>query len=594
MAGKVCRGILIATALVAQCSVTEAAAGCPTAGSSLDPSDLQSQITSLAPMDVKPKVPSVGHVDTSIRATGISAGDFECVVGTGKLNWKTTGAATATPAPGVRPSLTRGTDTCYLKAITLKKTSATAAKMFFDYEDCAGASSVADTKATVVVNVQKVNKTTRPDQVVDFVEHLCRPSSVGSQEVAKVKMEATETQRGIGQCIGLSLANYTNIATPDNCRTLCSTDIDKYSPECEAEADEIACMDSKPDLCRGYAYNTPTKECFTYKGGAINQTTGTADWLCKSLDLTDTTFGAKIAATTTAPPPRMVGTMAATKAVVQTFKSKENCFPTFDWITLQEASGADTSFQVVATVWDKFMELFPQATAAATSRRLASDISASLQVDNPSYGLTGAGGVVPPVTPAPATPPPAFLTSSTAAAAAAAVTTAAPVVTKVEAEDCVVPEVLNALLSGVVVPMITWGAVKFYYDRRFNGESLDKGTNVYVLILVSFVAAIIVSVVLVFLVAFILTPMCGSSGHDINIVTISVCMATIAGCAIGLYFIGAKGSDIQSGVKKQKFMMVAVDEDGATTTLKSHEMVHDTAHDTVLTNHATKSTMGRK
>jgi hypothetical protein len=282
--------------------------------------------------------------------------------------------------------------------------------------------------------------------------------------------------------------------------------------------------------------------------------------------------------------------MAATKVVLQTFKSKGNCFPTFDWITLQEASGTDTAFQVLAAHWDKFMELFAEDSTAATSRRLtSSSISASMTMDSAAYGLTGAGAMapIPTAAPLPTQPVP---TATAAAAAAASPAATTQVITKVENEDCVVPEVLNALLCGVVVPMITWGAVKAVYDKRFQGEPLERSTNVYVLILVSFVAAVLVSVVLVFLVALFLTPMCGSSGHDIHIVTISICMSTIAGCAIGLYFLGAKGSDIAKK-KQQKFMMVAVDEDGTTQTLKSHEMVHDTQHDTVINKHASMKSM---
>jgi hypothetical protein len=540
-------------------------------------------------MDVAPKIPSIGHMDTSLRTQGISARDFECIIGAGKIRWKT---STPKVAPGARPSLTRGADTCFLKAINLKKISKDAAKMYFDYEDCAGASTVADTKATVVINVQKVNTSTRQDAVVDFVEHLCRPNTQGSQETAKVKLEATETQWGSGKCLGEILANYSNIAAAAACRTLCSTDIDKYSPECESQPDEIACMNGKPHLCRGYAYSATTKECLTYKGSAVKASTGAADWLCKSLDLTTTDFGAKVVQTTTAPPPRLIGTQAATRAVIQTFTSKEHCFPTFDWITLQEVPGKDASFQVLAAQWDRFMELFPQdASARLMTATSGTPIAASLTVDSVAYGLTGA--VAPPPVAAVVTTAAPFLKSFKAGSAAS--TTSAVVITKVENEDCVVPEIMNALLSGVVVPMIVWGAVKATYDRRYKGEPLEKGQTVYVLIVVSFVAAIIVSIVLVLCVAFILTPMCGSSGHDIQIVAISICMATICGCAIGLYFIGAKkGSDIQRGSKKQKFMMVAVDEDGSTQILKSHEMVHDTEHDNVLTTHATNGTMGRK
>jgi len=342
-------------------------------------------------------------------------------------------------------------------------------------------------------------------------------------------------------------------------------------------------MNGKTEICRGYAYSAKSKKCITYKGNKINSTTGVSgDWVCKSTDLATTDWRSKILKTTTLPPPRLVGTQAVTKAVVRTYQSKKNCFPKFDWVTLEEASGKDTSLQVLASQWDKLMELFPPDDKVTSDTPVAT----SLQIDSVTYGLQGA------VTAAPVAAAVVVATSPPTVSRFARLRTTTDVAASAtgDVSDCVVPEITNALLSGAAVPIMVWGAVWAVYERRYGPGPLQGGQAVYVLIFVSSIAAIFVSLVLVFLVAAVLKPFsCDSSAHDVRIVTISICMATMCGCAIALHFLGGRISGSQA--KKQKFMMVAVDEDGTTQTLKSHEMVHDREHDTVINNHMTKSMM---
>jgi hypothetical protein len=463
----------------------------------------------------------------------------------------------------------------------MTKSPSTEAFMYFDYGDCAGASVDADTKATLAVKLEKVAAPTRPDAVVEFVNFLCHHDTVGAHEVAKVKLTATETYRGKGKCKADSvLMTYSNpIASNATCRSLCVEDIVKYSPECEAQsgvAAELVCMNAKK-LCKGYSYSSTTEKCITYTGGNITTTTGEdGDWTCKSTDLAKTDWSANMISTTTAPPPLLKGTNTATKATIKTFESKKGCFAKFDWITLQEATGKEATFQVPAASWDTLMKSF-KLDAAVPGRRLSTAIEAKLSMDLATYGLPGAAPAV--VTPAP--------TTTAAPVAAKAASSAAAVKVKevtVEEEDCVVPEVMNALLSGVAVPVAAWVAVAFY-AKTFAGTSLEGGiSKPYEMIGVAVVAALVVSIVLVFVVAFILKPLCDSSQHDIRIVTISICMATMCGCAIAIY----GGSRMSKTEKKQKFMMVSVDEEGQTQPLKSHEMVKDHEHDNVMSSVAKK------
>jgi hypothetical protein len=399
-------------------------------------------------------------------------------------------------------------------------------------------------------------------------------------------LTATEKLQGAGKCDATILANYSNIATSADCQQLCVLDIEKYSPACQSEgANAIACINKNADLCRGYSYSATHKECIAYKGSEdiTKVVSGSGDYECRSTKLETSDFGAEAVSTTTAPPVRLTATQTATKGVVRTYSSKGKCFPQFDWITLQDAAGNDATLKVLETQWDSLMELFVSESTAAR-RQLRSltatgNVEASLQVDHVTYGANTASSAAAPVVTPPPTPPPVLAAAPSTTMAAV---TAAPVVVT-ETSDCAVPEILNALLSGAAVPLIVWGAVYAVWDRR-GKEPLGKGQSVFVLILVSFVAALVVSVILVFLVAFILKPVCDSSANDMRIVTIAVCIATACGCAIGLYFIGAKGHGASGGAQnKAKYAIVALNDDGSHKIVDHHDMVQSHEHP-LLTN----------
>jgi hypothetical protein len=590
MAAKVCRLVLIAASLVVRSAAFgegTAVAGCPTPGTT-DPVDLKKQVTCVDPNDVTPTLTPHGHIDASLRQ-GISAAGLTCAENSGKIVWPVA-AATTPGTPGSRPYLQRGGDLCYLKAISLKKLSATAASTFWDYGDCAGGGL--STMATVEIKLQKV--TSGADPVSAFVERLCRKEFSGQQEVAKVKLTATEKLLGAGKCDAATLANYSTIATSADCQQLCVLDIEKFSPACQSDgANAIACMNKNADLCRGYSYSATDKKCITYKGTEDIKTTvsGSGDYECRQMELETSDFGSQVAQTTTAPPIRLTGTQTATKGVVRTYSSKGKCFPQFDWITLQDAAGNDATLKVLDTQWDSLMELFVSESTAA-KRQLRSltatgNVEASLQVDHVTYGANTAALATAPVV----TPPPTMAAPVLKAAPSTtmAVVTAAPVVVT-ETSDCSVPEFLNALLSGAAVPILVWGAVYAVWDRRGKKPLGSAESSVYVLILVSFVAALVVSLILVFLVAFILKPICDSSANDMRIVTIAVCIATACGCAIGLYFMGAKGHGASSAQNKAKYAIVALNDDGSHKIMEHNDMVQPHEHDALTSTMAT----GRK
>jgi hypothetical protein len=263
---------------------------------------------------------------------------------------------------------------------------------------------------------------------------------------------------------------------------------------------------------------------------------------------------------------------------------------------LKDSLGQEATLGVASSRWDKLMELFkPPALAKRQLRSLSasSPLAARLLLDSVSYGANTAG-VTAGAAPVIVTPPPvaaaAVVTPAPQKAAVTVTVTVTPeTITKVVTSDCDFPEVANAAISGVAVPLIAWSLVKMYKDMRHPKDKLDEGSLAYTLMLVAAVAIIAVGAVCTAVVRIFLTPICSSSDHDVYIVALSCFAATLTTSVIALYYLGKNSKEHVSGAKQQKFMIVATDDDGNTEIKKSHEMVSDHAHDSVMTPLKTKN-----
>jgi hypothetical protein len=433
---------------------------------------------------------------------------------------------------------------------------------------------------TVTVGLEQA--TTGPtDNVYKFFNEVCGVrSTTPPVAMASMKMQLNETRVGNGTCDGDLMEAYNtshNVKSKGVCRQLCISDIERYHG-----------IKNAPNKCTGYAYNTAatvgTAICKLYKGKPITKSNPKAitSWTCYKVIETVSVLQTQTAAPPTkaqlaqiqANAPKLKASVNAKFATVQTYISKQRCFPNFDWITMQDAVGQPATLKVHQTEWNDLMKMVPSGTSRGLAVSKAS-IDVKLLVDHAAYSQQPilaqgfvAQGVIAPVSTAATSPPQ---------------TTAAPVAshTIVTHKDCVVPEVLNALLCSILVPISTWIVVYLVHNRFLGKEDPlhgDGRQNSIILIICAVLVAAIVSFVLASLFAIMFKPMCESTNHDLTLIKLTSGVSAMIACCMGLFFLSRNHSENGMGTKAREYMMVEKSGDGQWRPIQASQIVdNDTA-----------------
>jgi len=525
---------------------------------------VQQAVTCLDPGDISAPSASIGNVYLSGLHAGISSNDMKCISTSDGLT------TVALDKVGGISSMTRGSHQCVLKSITAWKSDSSptaSAEMHLEYVNCTGV----PTMGTVRLGLERVPDTQPAGELLKFFNSLCgvQTTSPPPQAVAKLSMSFNEVLVGTGACKGDTLTSYDNAVVKSKavCRQLCIADIQKYTG-----------MINAADACRGYAYNplaADGKVCVTYKGGEITKVSnpkGSSGGNCWNVTETMSTFqestapppSAEQLAQLKASAPKLKASIDAKSAIVQTYVSKDSCFPSFDWITLQAPNSQEATLKVKDSEWDELMKLIP---VSASRKLLALSQSANLQaglvVDHAAYSATPVDQVV----------------------AVGLTTTLAPATTLapkriVSHKDCVVPEVVNALLTGFLVPAATWAGVAVLFHRMGSPKSdgsMPAGCGkqtIMILVCCAFLTAAIASFVLVSVLAIVFKPMCESSHHDLTLIKLTSGITAMVASSAGLFYLSTKHHSTAMGKKERKYMIVEHNpEDGSVTALPAHHHV---------------------
>jgi hypothetical protein len=170
---------------------------------------------------------------------------------------------------------------------------------------------------------------------------------------------------------------------------------------------------------------------------------------------------------------------------------------------------------------------------------------------------------------APAAQAPSAQSAPAQSVPAASATTAAPVVVKkvvtVHEKDCIVPEVLNAVLCGIIVPAAAWVCIYFagMQYKKQEGQKLqgDADHKMPILILIGVLVSAILSFVLATVLAIIFKPMCESQNHELTLIKLAAGVAAMVSCLLGLLY-NSMGGEQGLGKAARQYMMATKDENG--------------------------------
>jgi len=188
---------------------------------------------------------------------------------------------------------------------------------------------------------------------------------------------------------------------------LCVSDVQRY-------ASSLDSLTKYPEMCKAYSFFSIGKSsvCELYNGASVTKISdprGAADVTCYNLTVEATEFHE-----TTHPPPNAAEmahmdsmlpklnlAMDAHSADILTFVSPDNCFETFNWITLQEKAHKDKGHKAISvsvkeSEWVELLALIP---VDAPSRLLTSsqDLAANVFSDRVVIAHRfAAPGVTPP------------------------------------------------------------------------------------------------------------------------------------------------------------------------------------------------------
>mmetsp|Transcript_29283 Transcript_29283/g.53981 ORF Transcript_29283/g.53981 Transcript_29283/m.53981 type:complete len:585 (-) Transcript_29283:203-1957(-) len=481
--------------------------------------------------------------------------------------------------------------TCSCKQMAIHtEADATELSLHLDFEKCTAGAPASD--AVVNMAIKKVPDEEGPsDSILEYFDGVCTKPTV-APEATKLQVftKVKETEiAGHGACEGTpsTMLGKDKAPTSDACGQVCLGIIEGF-----------AAVENGEGACTGYSYSEDTTDpnvCLLYDTKIEDhaETNPAGTWKCwtekgessveeskpKDVDM------AKLEADYLAKIPSVSFDVKADIVEFETVTSKlEGCFTPYTWIDLKDSDGGKGYVPIKASEWDKFLSYVPVHKEGASVDTAANAVGCKMSSGKIWY--KGDGGPVKAdegekVIIEKATCPP-------------------PPVLHEQYESCTTSEYINAAITAVVVPLLTWICVWILNDRCFKdsqkGASKPGGMNstisgtgmtsmgtvsetgssrevegggcdiTVVLILVLAVALVagISASLLAHILGLLLTPICGASSHDLNLITEGISVATFVACAAAVWFMSTRPTKVVVNQgSKYKLLQVKADLDQA-------------------------------
>lgn len=338
---------------------------------------------------------------------------------------------------------------CPLSAISVRKTPGMEyeAEIRFQFEGCmatAGAAAAPVSNAAIVMGLRKI--TTRGANVYPWMNEVCNvKTTTPAASTVVVKDKANMLVIGEGTCLGTGGKKaIAGITTEIECRA-----------DCKLSIDLATATGKKEEACAGFAFRaTPTPECQQYYGSVTSLEQVDATWICYNMTMEKQEYNK-----TQAPPSPINGleltqnlhvreAMAGapesmTTARLYEVTSDEGCFDKAWWFVLQDDDGNRASLPVLESEWDAMMAMIPEPNPKVKATKSTVTVDRVLvHTCNPNATGWGRGCIQPKVN-----------------------------------EVCDNAQVVNAIVTGVVVPVLGWFLVWCFYSRLPGSCMLVQGSR---------------------------------------------------------------------------------------------------------------------
>jgi len=389
-----------------------------------------------------------------------------------------------------------------------------------------------------------------------------------------------QSEFGKGTCKASGDSKKVNVSTKIECGSWCQSAINEAGAQCSTCSAQEKAKKEAEEGCAGYAFNAQAAvadRCVLYKGAVTALDHEDPNWVCVNMTVTEQ----KVAKSTAPPSPvaslpeltqnlHLREVMAGAPTSMTTAKlyqvesddSRGLCFDASWWFMIQDDFGNPASLPVKQAEWDAMMAFLPAPKAAPAPQKSKVLIDRVLvKTCNPDGGSWGRECVMPKVTSAD--------------------------------NVCDNQQVVNAIVTGIVVPVFGWLAVYGFFTkflprwcmasdatRSFDHDTHDEG-NLPNCILQGFLACCIVALIscagLAFGSSAAVSYAFGAAGclHGQREILVIACAAGIPGALavfIGLLYLQFSGNkhkqtkalnqDAYVPPKGQKLMLVEVPDDG--------------------------------
>lgn len=443
---------------------------------------------------------------------------------------------------------------CELSAISLAKVGDGGAEIQFRFETCdAGV-------ATAIVAVPLV-KTTSESAMLQWVSKVCEDTlpQVETQEDELVDVahekELKLLQVGPGLCNGEFMRNESAPDTEAECTAVCGGTIG---------------VDETHDTCSGYAFNANApsdRRCMLFKGNVDGATGTDANWTCFSLKLADVErvtvtptpdpllaeaelqehLQLKVAEAMGGPPPAME---TAQMRAIAPPEDNLGCFASARWFNLENIGGYPGHFPINEADWEPLMAMIPEPMGAPdpAPSRVTLDrflvISDCSEIESPKIATWGKA--------CPSLPEKGWEFPKLSV-------------------PCRIFEISNAILTGIITPVVTWIAVRAGYDylkpKYKKPDDLIDPCSIPILGILSgvaFLAAVITAVIVSQICNLIaLIAGCAAPWLELSILTSAAFFAASVAVMVALAYLFVshpKGQEAKK--KKDKTYLVMEVEEG--------------------------------
>lgn len=360
---------------------------------------------------------------------------------------------------------------CPLRGVSIRRNNMSRGALFeaeirFEFYSCqalAGFPEAPVSSASVVMGLRK-----EPSQVsnlVPWMKEVCgvktdadaatttAPASAAAASMV-IRTEYPVVNVGKGECKQPDSASskfISAITTEDGCKD-----------ECRSSLQIAEATDQKDGFCTGFAFNAAaeaSKKCIQYTSPVTELGTSDPGWTCYNLTMTKQDYQKTTA------PPTAIDAVDASQALTQNLQLREVfagahatmttakliqiqpqagddfCFPAAWWFAVQDDAGKPASVPVKESDWDAMMAMLPPALPEAEAVKSTMIIDRVLfRTCNPDMAGWGRSCDMP--------APPTL---------------------------CDNKQIINAILSGILVPLLGWLTVRCFHKSFGWGRPDPQG-----------------------------------------------------------------------------------------------------------------------